>query len=180
MMYGQGGKPSEGGGGAPDGPEKGRRTILCGLGCTYAKDNPTPCVSLNLIQHNTSNTPRSHNSATVNVETGSKLIEHRGGETLCEDVGELRYRQNMEYADLTDGDSLLDKMKINLHMFGAMMLNRVGGEIHSADVVTVDESASRRRTLELMEQPGGLSHAVGDGAVLSFRAEPRDDRMSLG
>jgi hypothetical protein len=89
----------------------------------------------------------------------------------------------MEYADLTDSDSLLDEMKINLHMFGALMLNGVGGEVHGANVVAVDESAPRRRTLELMEQlaqPGGLSHAVGDGVVLGFHAGPKDDRLSLG
>jgi hypothetical protein len=89
----------------------------------------------------------------------------------------------MEYADLTDDDSLSDKMKINLHRFGALMLNGVGGEVHGTDVVTVDESAPRRRTLELMEQlaqPGGLSHAVGDGAVLGFHARPRDDHLPLG
>jgi hypothetical protein len=74
----------------------------------------------------------------------------------------------MEYADLTDGDSLSDKMKINLHMFCALMLNGVGEEVHNTDVVAVDESAPRRRSLELMEQlaqPGGLSHAVGDNDV---------------
>jgi hypothetical protein len=65
---------------------KGWRTILCGLGCTYAEDSPTSYIHLNLIQHNTSNTPRDHNSATADVETGSKLIEHRVGEALREDV----------------------------------------------------------------------------------------------
>jgi hypothetical protein len=35
-------------------------------------------------------------------------------------------------------------MKINLYMFGALMLNEVGGEVHGVDVVTVDESAPRR------------------------------------
>jgi hypothetical protein len=54
-MCGQGGKPSEGGGGTLVGPGNGRRTTLRGLGCAYAEDNPTPCTSLNLIQHNTSN-----------------------------------------------------------------------------------------------------------------------------
>jgi hypothetical protein len=34
---------------------KGRRTILCGLCCTYTEDSPTPSTGLNLIQHNTSN-----------------------------------------------------------------------------------------------------------------------------
>jgi hypothetical protein len=50
-----------------------------------------------------------------------------------------------------DGGSLSDKMKINLHIFGALMLNGVDGEVHGADVVAVDESAPRRRSLELME-----------------------------
>jgi hypothetical protein len=36
---------------------------------------------------NTSNPP--YNSVTTDVETGSKVIEHRGGETLREDVNEL-------------------------------------------------------------------------------------------
>jgi hypothetical protein len=36
------------------GPGKGRRTILCGLGCTYIEDSPTSYTGLNLIQHNTS------------------------------------------------------------------------------------------------------------------------------
>jgi hypothetical protein len=79
--------------------------------------------------------------------------------------------------------TLSDKMKINLHMFGALMLNGVGGDVHDVDVVVVDESALRRWTLELMEQlaqPGGLSHTVSDGTVLGFRAGPRDDRLSLG
>jgi hypothetical protein len=33
----------------------------------------------------------------------------------------------MEGADLTDGNLLSDKMKINLHMLGALMLNGVDG-----------------------------------------------------
>jgi hypothetical protein len=71
--------------------------------------------------------------------------------------------------------TLSNKMKINLHMFGALMLNGVGGEVHGVDVVVVDESAPRRRTLELMEQlvqPGGLSHAV-------CRLDDQDTRLSL-
>jgi hypothetical protein len=33
----------------------------------------------------------------------------------------------MEEADLTDGYLLSDKIKINLHMLGVLMLNEVGG-----------------------------------------------------
>jgi hypothetical protein len=51
----------------------------------------------------------------------------------------------MEYADLINDNLLSDKMKINLHMLGALILNGVGGEVHDADIVTVDEGAPRRR-----------------------------------
>jgi hypothetical protein len=58
----------------------------------------------------------------------------------------------MEDTDLTDGNLLSDKMKINLYMLGALMLNGVGGEIHDADIVAVDKCGPRRRGLELVEQ----------------------------
>jgi hypothetical protein len=57
----------------------------------------------------------------------------------------------MKDADLADGNLLSDKIKINLHMLGVLMLNVVGGEVHDADVVVVDKGAPRRRGLELME-----------------------------
>jgi hypothetical protein len=75
----------------------------------------------------------------------------------------------MEDMDLANGNILSDKMKVNLHMFGALMLNVVGGEVHDADVVAIDKGAPRRRGLELMEQlsqPSGLSHAgAGDDGL---------------
>jgi hypothetical protein len=88
----------------------------------------------------------------------------------------------MEDADLTDDNFLSDKMKINLHMLGALMLNGIGGEVHGADIVIVDEGAPRRRGLELVEQltqPGGLSHAVGNGTILGLSAGAGDDGMPL-
>jgi hypothetical protein len=181
-MCGQGGKPSEGGGGVLGGPREGaaHHPIWARLYIRRRQPNSLYRPKPNIILLTP---PRSHNSATVDVETGSKLIEHRGGEALREDVDELRCRRNMEDANLTDGDSLSYKMKINLHMFGVLMLNRVGGEVHSADVVAVDENVLRRQTLKLMEQLaqlGSLSHAVGDGVVLGFHAGQRDDRLSLG
>jgi hypothetical protein len=70
---------------------------------------------------------RSHNTTTVDIETGSKLIEHRGGKTLHEGVDKHRCRRDIEDADLPDGHLLSDKIKINLHMLGALRLNGVGG-----------------------------------------------------
>jgi hypothetical protein len=37
---------------------------------------------------------------------------------------------------------LVDKVKINLNMFGVLVLNRIGREIDNADVVAIDQSAS--------------------------------------
>jgi hypothetical protein len=84
---------------------------------------------------------------------------------------------------LTDGNLLSDKMKINLHMLGALMLNGVGGEVHCADIVTVDKCAPRRRGLEIVEQlsqPSDLSHAIGNGTILGLDAGAGDDSLPLG
>jgi hypothetical protein len=85
--------------------------------------------------------------------------------------------------DLVNGNILSDKMKINLHMLGMLMLNMVGGEVHGANVVTIDKGAPRWWSLELVEQlsqPSGLSHAVGNDAILSLGAEAGDDGLPLG
>jgi hypothetical protein len=89
----------------------------------------------------------------------------------------------MEDADLADDNLLSDKIKINLHMLGALMLNGVGGEVHGADVVAVDKGAPRRRGLELVEQLSqlsGLSHAVGNDMILGLSAGAGDDGLPLG
>jgi hypothetical protein len=39
-------------------------------------------------------------------------------------------------------------MEINLYVLGALILNEVGGEVHSDDIVTLDKSAPRRWALE--------------------------------
>jgi hypothetical protein len=44
----------------------------------------------------------------------------------------------MEDTNVPDGNTLADKVKINLNMLGALVLNRVGGEVDDADVVTID------------------------------------------
>jgi hypothetical protein len=77
-------------------------------------------------QYKNSLTPRHHQVetlATIDVETGPKLREHRGGQPLGEDVDKLRNRQNMEDTNVPDGNTLTDKVEINLNMFGALVLN---------------------------------------------------------
>jgi hypothetical protein len=46
-------------------------------------------------------------------------------------------------ADITDGHVFPHKVKVDLDMLHALVLNGVGGEVDSADIVTVDEGALR-------------------------------------
>jgi hypothetical protein len=50
----------------------------------------------------------------------------------------------MEDTNVPDRNALTNKMEINLDMFGALVLDGVGGEIDSADVVAVDQSGPRQ------------------------------------
>ena len=58
----------------------------------------------------------------------------------------------MEDPNIADSDPNAHKVQINLHMLRPLMLNRVGGEIHSADVVAVDECALGERAMELSQE----------------------------
>ena len=44
-----------------------------------------------------------------------------------------------------------DKVKINLDMLGALMLHRVSREIHSTDIVAIDNGGMSQGTVELLE-----------------------------
>jgi hypothetical protein len=84
-----------------------------------------------------STAPRSRNDAGRDVKTGTKVLEHTGRQPLGEDVGELRTRGNMKNASFSKGDSVTNEVKIYLDMLGALVLNRVGGHVHSTYVVAI-------------------------------------------
>jgi hypothetical protein len=44
-------------------------------------------------------------------------------------------------ADITDGNTFLDKVEVDLDMLCTLVLKEVGGDVDDADVVAVDESA---------------------------------------
>jgi hypothetical protein len=43
--------------------------------------------------------------------------------------------------DITDGNTFLDEVDVDLDMLRTLVVNEVDGEVDDADVVTVDESA---------------------------------------
>jgi hypothetical protein len=75
---------------------------------------------------------------TVNIETGPKFQKHWIGQTLREDVCELGGHQYVQDAEITDGNSFLDEVEVDLNMLCTLVLNEVSGEVDGADIVIVD------------------------------------------
>ena len=48
----------------------------------------------------------------------------------------------MYNANVAEGDALADEMKVNLHVFGALVLNWVAREVDGADIVTIDDNST--------------------------------------
>ena len=68
----------------------------------------------------------------------------------------------MEYPNIADGDPVAHEVQVDLHMLCPLMLNRVGGEVHGADVVAVDERALGERAVELRQELSEPGHLPGD------------------
>jgi hypothetical protein len=52
----------------------------------------------------------------TNVDTGPKLLKHRRREVLGEDVGKLRNSQDMKNSHIPNGDTIVDKVEVDLDM----------------------------------------------------------------
>ena len=58
----------------------------------------------------------------------------------------------MENPNLADSDPVANKVQVDLHMLRPLVLDRVGGEVHRADVVAVDEGALGERGVKLSQE----------------------------
>ena len=58
----------------------------------------------------------------------------------------------MEYPNIVDGNPVAHEVQVDLHVLRPPMLNGVGGEVHDADVVAVDERALGKRAVELRQE----------------------------
>ena len=76
----------------------------------------------------------------------------------------------MENTDFPQGDLLADKVDVDLDMLGATMMDRVGGHVDRADVVTINKRRRSNGDVELLEKLSDLA-TLGDGV---------DDRPVLG
>jgi hypothetical protein len=77
----------------------------------------------------------------------------------------------MQDAEITNGNTLVDEVEVNLNMLRALMLNRVGGHVDSADVVTIYQCGTVKWSTKLLEeltQPCRLGDSVSHCAILNF------------
>jgi hypothetical protein len=58
----------------------------------------------------------------------------------------------MENPNISNRHPVTNEVQVNLHMLRPLMLNRVGGEVQSADVVEVDERALGERAVKLSQE----------------------------
>jgi hypothetical protein len=129
------------GGGAQRNPNPGRpvqKEFLLGRAKPHAGDGLRPNVPM--LQH-IFNTTTVETLAMAKVETGPKFLKHRCSQTLREDARELEGHRHVQDADITDGNVFPNEVEVDLDMLHTLILNRVGGEVDDADIVTIDESA---------------------------------------
>ena len=77
----------------------------------------------------------------------------------------------MKDMNITSGNPLANEVEVDLDVLGALMLNGVGGHVHRADVVTIDQDGSTERSVKFLEklsQPRRLYNSIGDSAILSL------------
>ena len=88
----------------------------------------------------------------------------------------------MKNADVTNINPFPDKVEINLDMLCALMLDRVGRQVNSTDVVTVHQGRLGEWAMELkkkLSKPRTLSNSVCNSPILSLSTGTRDSRLSL-
>jgi hypothetical protein len=77
----------------------------------------------------------------------------------------------MQHAEITNGNTLADEVEVNLNMLRALMLNRVGGHVEGADVITIHQSGTVKRSTKLLEelvQPCRFGDPVSHCVILCF------------
>jgi hypothetical protein len=75
----------------------------------------------------------------------------------------------MQHADLAHGDMIANEVKIDLGVFGALMLDGVRGHVDGANIVAEHNCSRRRWSIKLMEEhergrgDGDGGEGVGEG-----------------
>ena len=125
---------------------------------------------------------RSRSGRIPDTKTGPKLHEQLGRQAFRHDVRELVGRWNMKDPNLSQGHLFADEVNVDLDMLRATMMDRVGGHIDRADVVTINKRRRSNGDVELLEKlsdPATLGDGVGDRPVLGLSTGVGDRSLPL-
>ena len=128
------------------------------------------------------NTPRSR-SVAGDAKTGPELLENRSRQSFCHDIDELLRRRDVQDPDAPKSHLLTNKVYVELNVLRSAMVDRVGGEVHSGDVVAVDEHGLVNITKQLLEQltkPRAFGNGVSHCPSLCLGTQAGDSGLSLG
>ena len=81
----------------------------------------------------------------------------------------------MKNTDSSKGHSLPNKMEIDLHMFGPLVMNGICGQIHNTDIITIYKSGTCERTVKLTQEltnPASLSNNISNTTIFGFSTRP--------
>jgi len=81
-----------------------------------------------------------------------KLLTLTGGMPLGPQLASLAHEPHVVVGTPGRVQELLRKQALDLRGVRTLVLDEVGGEVHGADVVTIDKGAPRQRTVQLLEQ----------------------------
>jgi hypothetical protein len=81
-------------------------------------------------------------SSSSNVQAELEFHENGRRQSFGEDIRILGCRRDVQDTDVAKCDVLTYKVEINLYMLCPLMLDGVGGEVHSTDIVTVDHCST--------------------------------------
>jgi hypothetical protein len=89
----------------------------------------------------------------------------------------------MKNSNVTESNLLTNKVDVQHDVLCAMMMNGVGGEVDSGDVVAEDSGGLVNmigKLREKMMKPSALSNCIGHSTILSLSTRPRDNGLALG
>lgn len=81
------------------------------------------------MKRNTLISPRNRNRRPANMQSRDGFIEQCLGHPFIEDSGKLKRGGNVQYPNMTKHHLIADKMCIDFHMFGLLLMNGIGGEV---------------------------------------------------
>jgi hypothetical protein len=86
-------------------------------------------------------------------------------------------------SNVTESNLPTNKVDVQLDVLCATMMNGVGGEVDSGDIVAEDDGGLVNRIGkhgEKLTKPSALSNCIGHSMILSLSARPGDDGLALG